>query len=173
MEETNRKDYVIVTDSTADLSPELIQQLEIKVIPLQFVIDDHTYLNYPDGREMSEKAFYQMLRNQKTATTVQINVSRFLEFFEPILQEGKDILYIAFSSGLSGTYHSSLMAREELETKYPERRIYICDSLAASMGEGLLVYHAVMEKRKGKDIEDVYQWVDGHKKKSVPLVYGR
>ena len=164
MEETNRKDYVIVTDSTADLSPELIQQLEIKVIPLQFVIDDHTYLNYPDGREMSEKAFYQMLRNQKTAITVQINVSRFLEFFEPILQEGKDILYIAFSSGLSGTYHSSLMAREELEKKYPERRIYICDSLAASMGEGLLVYHAVMEKRKGKDIEDVYQWVDGHKK---------
>ena len=164
MEETSRKDYAVITDSTADLSPELVRELDVEIIPLQFVIDDHTYLNYPDGRELSEKAFYQMLRQQKTATTVQVNASRFGEFFEPILQQGRDILYIAFSSGLSGTYHSSLMAREELQEKYPERRIYICDSLAASMGEGLLVYHAVMEKRKGKDISEVYQWVEDHKK---------
>lgn len=164
MEETSRKDYAVITDSTADLSPELVRELDVEIIPLQFVIDDHTYLNYPDGRELSEKAFYQMLRQQKTATTVQVNASRFVEFFEPILQQGRDILYIAFSSGLSGTYHSSLMAREELQEKYPERRIYICDSLAASMGEGLLVYHAVMEKRKGKDISEVYQWVEDHKK---------
>lgn len=164
MEETSRKDYAVITDSTADLSPELVRELDVEIIPLQFVIDDHTYLNYPDGRELSEKAFYQMLRQQKTATTVQVNASRFVEFFEPILQQGRDVLYIAFSSGLSGTYHSSLMAREELQEKYPERRIYICDSLAASMGEGLLVYHAVMEKRKGKDISEVYQWVEDHKK---------
>lgn len=164
MEETSRKYYAVITDSTADLSPELVRELDVAIIPLQFVIDDHTYLNYPDGRELSEKAFYQMLRQQKTATTVQVNASRFVEFFEPILQQGRDILYIAFSSGLSGTYHSSLMAREELQEKYPERRIYICDSLAASMGEGLLVYHAVMEKRKGKDISEVYQWVEDHKK---------
>ena len=164
MEETSRKDYAVITDSTADLSPELVRELDVEIIPLQFVIDYHTYLNYPDGRELSEKAFYQMLRQQKTATTVQVNASRFVEFFEPILQQGRDILYIAFSSGLSGTYHSSLMAREELQEKYPERRIYICDSLAASMGEGLLVYHAVMEKRKGKDISEVYQWVEDHKK---------
>ena len=164
MEETSRKDYAVITDSTADLSPELVRELDVEIIPLQFVIDDHTYLNYPDGRELSEKACYQMLRQQKTATTVQVNASRFVEFFEPILQQGRDILYIAFSSGLSGTYHSSLMAREELQEKYPERRIYICDSLAASMGEGLLVYHAVMEKRKGKDISEVYQWVEDHKK---------
>lgn len=164
MEETSRKDYAVITDSTADLSPELVRELDVEIIPLQFVIDDHTYLNYPDGRELSEKAFYQMLRQQKTATTVQVNASRFVEFFEPILQQGRDVLYIAFSSGLSGTYHYSLMAREELQEKYPERRIYICDSLAASMGEGLLVYHAVMEKRKGKDISEVYQWVEDHKK---------
>ena len=96
MEETSRKDYAVITDSTADLSPELVRELDVEIIPLQFVIDDHTYLNYPDGRELSEKAFYQMLRQQKTATTVQVNASRFVEFFEPILQQGRDILYIYF-----------------------------------------------------------------------------
>lgn len=157
------QDYVIFTDSTTDLSPELVEQLELEIIPLQFVIEDHTYLNDPDGRELSAKKFYEMLRNQKVATTVQVNASRFVERFEPYLQQGKDIVYIGFSSGLSGTFGSSVMAREELMEKYPDRRIYVADSLSASMGEGLLVYHAVMEKRKGKSAQEVYEWVEENK----------
>ncbi|MCI9272423.1 MAG: DegV family protein [Clostridiales bacterium] len=158
------QEYVIITDSTTDLSPEMVRQLELEIIPLQFVMEGHTYLNYPDGRELSEKNFYEMLRNQKVATTVQVNASRFLERFEPILQQGKDILYIAFSSGLSGTYGSAIMAREELKEKYPDRQVLVSDSLSASMGEGLLVYHAVMEKRKGKSIQEVFEWVEQNKR---------
>lgn len=157
------QDYVIITDSTTDLSPELVRQLELEIIPLQFVMEDHTYLNYPDGRELSEKKFYELLRNQKVATTVQVNASRFLECFEPFLKQGKDILYIAFSSGLSGTYGSAVMAQEELKVKYPDNQVYVSDSLSASMGEGLLAYYAVMEKRKGKSVKEVYKWVEKNK----------
>lgn len=157
------EDFVLITDSTTDLSPEMVKELELEVIPLQFVMDDHTYLNYPDGRELSEKEFYRMLREQKTATTVQVNTSRFLDCFEPFLQQGKDIVYIAFSSGLSGTYGCAMMAKEELEQKYPERRVYVADSLAASMGEGLLVFHAVRQKRLGKSAKEVYDWVEQNK----------
>jgi DegV family protein with EDD domain len=152
-------EYIVITDSTSDLTPKLVEDLSVGVIPLEFIIDNKNYMNYPDNRELSAHEFYEMLRGGKMATTVQVNTSRFLDYFEPCLQRGLDILYIAFSSGLSGTYASAVMAKQELESKYPERKIFVVDSLAASMGEGLLVYNAVMEKRKGKTVEEVYEWV--------------
>ena len=156
-------DYVILTDSNADLTPELEKELGVGIFPMEFTVEEQTYFNYPDERDLSSKTFYKMLRDGKNSKTVQGNSTRFCEFFEPYLKEGKDIVYIAFSSGLSGTYHSSTMAKKELLEKYPDRQIFISDSLAASMGEGLLVYHAVQQQRAGKTAEEVYQWVEENK----------
>lgn len=152
-------DYIIVTDSNADLTPELVEALDITLIPMEFQIDEKIYYNHPDGREMGFSDFYNLLRQGKVATTAQINFIRYTEIFEPILKAGKDLLYICFSSGLSGSYNSALAAAQGLRESYPDRKIVVTDSLSASMGEGLLVYLAVQEKKKGKAIEEVEQWL--------------
>lgn len=153
------RDYILMTDSTIDLTPEMIAELKLKVIPLQFTMDDTTYTDYNDHREMSCPDFYNHLKNGKLPTTSLINTSRFIDFFEPELKNGKDILYICFSSGLSGTYNSSRLAVEELSDKYPDRIIKTVDSKAATMGEGLLVYLASKQKESGQSLDEVYQWV--------------
>lgn len=155
--------YRIITDSTGDLTPELIRDLQLTVIPMEFTIDGKSYRNYPDGHEMSAKAFYHLLRAGKTSTTSQINAHEFMDWADPILQAGEDILYLAFSSGLSGTCQSAYMAKEELSARYPDRKIYVVDSLAASMGEGLLAYYASKMQLEGKTIDEVYQWLQDNK----------
>lgn len=153
-------DYRIITDSTTDLSPEMIADLDITIIPLEFSIEGNRHLDYADGRDMDIKQFYSLVRSGQMSTTGQVTVARFTDVFEPLLKDGHDILYIAFSSGLSGTSSSAQVAAEELAEKYPERKIYSVDSLAASMGEGLLVYNAVMQKRVGLNIEELKAWVE-------------
>ena len=155
--------YRIITDSTGDLTPELIRDLQLTVIPMEFTIDGKSYRNYPDGHEMSAKAFYHLLRAGKTSTTAQINAHEFMDWADPILQAGEDILYLAFSSGLSGTCQSAYLAKEELSARYPDRKIYVVDSLAASMGEGLLAYYASRMQMEGKTIDEVYQWLQDNK----------
>ncbi len=152
-------EYVIFTDSTTDLSPELIRELQAEVIPLCYMMGGNTYHNIPGGGEMSVEAFYERLRNGEMSTTAQINSEEFIQYFSPSLESGKDILYLAFSSGLSGTCHSAVLAKEELEKKYPGRRVEVFDTLCASMGEGLLVYHAARLKQAGKDMDEVLSWL--------------
>ncbi len=156
-------DFKIITDSTTDLTPELVEELDVHVIPMEFVFGDEVYHNYPDAREMSSPEFFRRLKNGEIAKTNQINTVTFLETFEPYLQEGKDVLYIGFSSALSGTFTRALEAIEELKKAYPERKILAADTLAYSMGEGLLVYYAVQEKKKGASIEQVAAWVNHHR----------
>ena len=151
--------YQIITDSTADLTPELIEELDIQVIPLCYIIDGKTYHNIPGGGEMSEPEFYAKLRAGGTSTTTQVNSEEFLQVFTPLLESGKDVLYIAFSSGLSGTCQSALLARNELKERFPERKLEVVDSLCASMGEGLLVYHAATLRQEGKSLEEVAAWL--------------
>ena len=153
------KNYVIVTESTTDLTQDLVNELGIKIIPMVFGFENESYLNYPDNREMDIHKFYERVKAGERSTTALINSKTFEEYFEPILKSGDDILYIGFSSGLSGTYNSSLIAAEELKQKYPDSKIVCIDTLAASMGEGLLVYHAVKLKQQGKNIEQVSQWL--------------
>ena len=153
------KNYVIVTESTTDLTQDLVNELGITIIPMVFGFENESYLNYPDNREMDIHKFYERVKAGERSTTALINSKTFEEYFEPILKSGDDILYIGFSSGLSGTYNSSLIAAEELKQKYPDSKIVCIDTLAASMGEGLLVYHAVKLKQQGKDIEQVSQWL--------------
>ncbi len=153
-------DYVIVTDSSCDLSAEMADELELSVLPLSFSIGGKEYLNYLDGREMPVIEFFRRLRLGEPASTAAVNVDAFVREMEPILQSGKDILNIAFSSGLSNTCHAAQMACAELAEKYPERKVVAVDSLSASLGQGMLIYYAVQKKRAGLTIEQLRDWVE-------------
>lgn len=152
-------EYQIITDSTTDISPEMIAELDLQVIPMCYMLEGRTYHNIPGGGEMTDHEFYELLRAGKMSTTAQINSEEFIAQFTPFLEEGKDVLYLAFSSGLSGTCQSAFLAKKELEEKFPERRVEVFDTLCASMGEGLLVYHAAMLKKAGRDMDEVLSWL--------------
>ena len=155
--------YVIVTDSSADLSAQMAEKAGVQVLPLRFTVGGKTYYNWPDNREMDPKVFYRMLRVGEVATTAAVNISQYLDMLEPILQSGTDVLVLSFSSGLSATYDSSRLAAEELREKYPQRKIFAVDTLCASLGQGLLVWHAAQLKDQGKSIEEVRDWVEENK----------
>ena len=148
-------DYVLLTDSSADLTDALVKELGVEVLPLSFTMRNKTYRNWPDNREIDPKDFYRQLREGEMATTSAVNVSDFTETIEPHLKEGRDVLVVAFSSGLSATYNSSAIAAEELREKYPERKIYTVDTLCASLGQGLFVYLCAQEQKKGRTIDEV------------------
>ena len=156
-------EFIIVTDSSADLDTGMARELDVQVLPLGFVLEDHTYYNYPDNREMDPHVFYDRLRRGEVATTNAVNVAQYTETLEPLLQAGQDVLVLAFSSGLSTTYNSSAIAVEELSAKYPERKLYTVDTLCASLGQGLLVWYAAQQRNKGWSIEEVRDWVEEHK----------
>lgn len=153
-------DYVIFTDSSCDLSDEMARELELTVLPLAFNLSGEEYYNYPDGRDLSFPDFYARIRGGESCTTSAVNVESFASAMRPILESGKDVLCLAFSSGLSNTYNAAKLACEELAVNYPERKIFAVDTLCASLGQGLLVYLAVQEKRKGKTIEEVRNWAE-------------
>lgn len=156
-------EYVILTDSGCDLTDALAKELELTVLPLSVTVNGKEYHNYLDEREISHKDFYALLRDGNTGKTSAINLDTFKGAMEAILKEGKDILYLGFSSGLSGTYQVGALAADELAEKYPDRKILTADTLCASLGQGLLVYHAVQQKRAGKTIEEVQQYVLDHR----------
>ena len=136
--------YRIMTDSTTDLTPDILDELRLEVIPLTFLLNGKEYQDRPYGLEMPAKEFYKAIREGAMPTTSQVTPDRFCEAFEPILKSGEDILYLAFSSGLSGTCNAAMIAAEDLAERYPDRRVIVIDTLAASMGEGLLVYFCLL-----------------------------
>lgn len=156
-------DYVIFTESTSDLSPKLIKEIDVEILPMEFTVGDKSYYNYPDEREISSHEFYERLREGESSTTFQIAPATFSNAFEPILQSGRDILYIAFSSGLSGTYNNACLTAKDLSQKYSQQKLLVVDSLAASMGQGLLVYLAAKKRDEGLDIETLAQWIRDHR----------
>ena len=154
--------YVIMTDTTADLPESYIKEHELAILSLSYTIDGTTYdrENPLDVRE-----FYAKMRGGSMPTTAQVNPEQAKEAFKACLEQGKDVLYIAFSSGLSGTYGSAVIAARELEEdgEFPERKVIVIDSLSASLGEGLLVHKAVMLKEAGKSLDEVADWVEQNK----------
>ena len=156
-------EYVIVTDSSADLTAGMAEELGVEVLPLSFMVKGQTYRNYPDNREMDPGAFYAMLRAGEMATTAAVNVADYTSVLEPLLEQGKDVLVLAFSSGLSATYQSSVIAVEELRARFPERKIFTVDTLCASLGQGLLVYLAAKKQQAGASIEEVRDWAEENK----------
>lgn len=159
------QEYIIMTDSSCDLPAAQAQELELHVIPLTVILDGRQYLNYLDERELTIKKCYAMLRDGRTATSAAVNVEQFTEAMEPYLQQGKDILYLGFSSGLSSTYSAGVLAATQLMERYPERKIYATDTLCASLGEGMLVYLAAQQKLAGKTIQQVRDYVENTKLK--------
>ena len=148
-------DYVIFTDSTGDLTPELVEEMNVAVLPMTFMMGDQVYHNYPDNRELSPKAFYDKLRAGGSSTTSQVTMGEFTDAFTRVLEQGKDVLYLGFSSGLSGTYQASSLVAGDLSEQFPDRRILCIDSLQASMGEGLFCYLVAMFAKTGASLDEV------------------
>ncbi|MBU1145089.1 MAG: DegV family protein [Firmicutes bacterium] len=157
------KNYVIITDSCIDLPCELANELELVILPLAVNVEGKEYLNYLDERDITAKAFYQLLREHKKTSTAQATPQNFIEVLTPLLEAGNDILSISFSSQLSGTYSASLVAKKELLEKFPDRVIHTIDSTCASMGQGLLLTYAAHLKKEGKSLEEVSTWVEENK----------
>jgi DegV family protein with EDD domain len=152
-------DYVIVTDAACDLPAKMADDAGIVVVPMDLVVGDDNYKHYLDAREISCHDFYERLANGEMATTAQINPYEYTKVFEPLLQAGKDVIYLALTSGLSNTYNVSVLVGQELQEKYPERKIYCLDTLCPSGGEGFLVYHASKKKAEGMSIDELKEWV--------------
>lgn len=158
-------DYILLTDSSCDLPAEMYAELDLKYVPLTFHHNDEVYKNYHDERDIRIKDFYEQMRHGKVFKTSALNIQDFASAMEPFLTEGKDILYIGFSSGLSSTYNASETAANELKEKYPDRKIYTVDSKSASLGQGLLVYLAARQRQLGKSIEEVRDYAEEMKLK--------
>lgn len=153
-------EYVILTESSCDLTPELVAQAGVEVLPLSFTIDGKNYPHYPDARAYPIAGFYQRMREGAVAVTAAANVVELTEGMEKHLRQGRDVLFLCFSSGLSSTRDACAIAAEDLRERYPERKIYTVDTLAASGGQGLLVLLAGRKQKAGASIEEVRDFAE-------------
>lgn len=152
------RDFIILTDSSADLTEEMSLELGIRTVQLGVIVEGADPV---PNIELDVKDIYRQLRNKTTITTSAANIDQFLKEFGGILEkEDVDLLYLGFSSGLSGTYGASVVAMNELKEQYPDRKLYTVDTLCASMGQGLLVYYAAKYKQSGADIDAVKQYAE-------------
>lgn len=151
-------EYVISTCSTADLPRQHFEDRNIPFVCFHADLGGQEYLD-DLGQSISFKEFYQEMREGVITKTSQVNTEEYIEYFEPFLQEGKDILHICLSSGISGTYNAANIARDTLMEKYPDRKLYVVDSLTASAGLGLLIDELADIRDQGKTIDEAYEWV--------------
>ena len=158
--ENAMQDYVIMTDSSCDLPDELAQELQLSVLPLTFQVKGHEYANYLDGRELGFKEFYAAVRSGEQSVTSAVNMDNWMQGMRVELDQGHDILVLAFSSGLSNTYNAAQLAAKELKSVYPQRKVYVVDTLSASLGQGLLVTLATEKKKQGLTIEAVRDYAE-------------
>lgn len=154
------KDYVITVNSTVDLPVEWVQERRVPVIPLKYRIDGK---DYTDMYGLSGKVFFDKLREGHMSVTSQVNPDEAIERLEPLVKAGKDVLHLAFSSGLSGTCNSMKMAAQDLMERYPGSKVIVVDTLCACMGEGLLLYKVLQLKEQGKSIDEAAQWAEENK----------
>lgn len=155
--------YQIFTDATADLNAVMLSGLpHVEIIPMEVEIGGRTYTYGPHGN-ISVDAFYQLQKAGNFATTTQINPSTYLEYFEPCLRQGTDILYLCFTSGMSSTIQSAKLCMDELKEKYPDRTILCIDTLCASVGEGFLVREAARKQAEGLSLDQLAAWITEHR----------
>ncbi len=153
------QNFVIGTCSTSDLPRSYVETHELVVMKYTFMIDKK---EYKDG-DMDPKTFFDLEREGFMPTTSLLTPNEIMMVFDKVLSEGNDLLYIAFSSGLSGSCNNAKLVAEELREKYPERKLYVVDSLCASLGLGLLVDYAVKMRAEGKSIDETFKWVEANK----------
>ena len=158
------RSYVLTCCSTADMPVDYFNKRDIPFLCFHYLLDGE---EYPDdlGQTISFPDFYNRIAAGSMPTTSQVNLSEYLDFFGSYLNDGKDILHISFSSGLSGSYNTAVAAREQLISMYPQRKILIVDSLGASSGYGLLTDMAADMRDDGKTIEEVYEWLEENRLK--------
>ena len=155
--------FEIITDSSANLTDSLIEKYDLKIISLSYFIGEEEYLSYKEGVKTDYSEFYARIRKKEEARTSLANYEECMRVLRPIAESGRDILYIGFSSALSGTFQNVSNCMQELRTKHPDQKMLCVDSLSASMGEGLLVYHALELAQRGATIEETLEWVENHK----------
>ena len=153
--------YKIISDSSCDFTDAQYQELDVAYAPLTVTYSGESHSNFSDVAAV--KAFYDEMRNGVTATTSAVNPEGWAAVMEPALREGKDLLVMAFTSGLSTTYQSAVIAADELKEKYPDRKINVVDTLCAALGQGLLVWYACKKRDEGMSLEELTAWVEENK----------
>ena len=153
--------FKIVTDSCADFTNELYRKLDVTFAPLSVLFKGELHNNLIDEDEV--KTLYDGLREGEMPTTSAANPDNWMAVMKPVLEEGKDVLCIAFSSALSTTYQSAVIAANELAEEFPDRKIKVVDSLCAALGQGYLIYHACKKRDEGMDLEELTAWVEANK----------
>jgi len=162
------KDFVLSTNSTVDMPKEWLDENNISIMPITYTLEGVIYKDY-DGK-ITPKEFFDKLRAGAMPTTSQVNPEEAKESLKPLLEDGNDVLHLSFSSGLSGTHNMICLAVEELKEEYPDAKIYVIDSLCASMGGGLLLKKMLKLKNEGKTIEEVAKWAEDNKLKVCHFV---
>lgn len=157
-------DYIISCCSTADLTKEHFESRQINYICFHYELDGKEYVD-DLGQSMDFHEFYRAMANGATTKTSQVNADEFIEYFTPFLEQGKDILHVTLSSGISGVHNSAMVAKQDLEERFPERKIFIVDSLGASSGYGLIMDKLADLRDGGMRLEELYQWTEANKLK--------
>lgn len=150
--------YIISCCSTADLNPSFFENNKVPFACFQFFVDDVMYEDNL-GESMDFATFYQKMRDGAMTRTSQVNAESYVDMLRPYLEQGKDVIHITLSSGISGTYNSACIAQDMLSEEFPDRTIYIVDSLTGSVGYGLLVDTALAKQKEGMDIHTLNQWL--------------
>jgi len=153
--------YKIITDSSCDFTKQQYKELDITSAPLTLLYKGQSHDSFTEEKDL--KAFYDGIRAGEMPTTSAVNPEGWAGIMKPILEEGKDILCLAFTSGLSTTYQSAVIAANELKESYPDRKINVVDTLCAALGQGLLVWHACRKRSAGMSLEELTAWVEENK----------
>ena len=155
--------FAIVTDSSCNLPNSVIEQYDLHIVSLEFLVEGKPYRSYVKGEENDLKRFYTMMRNKDNITTSAATAQAWIDVIEPLLRDGQDVLTLAFSSALSITAQEAAKACQTLQQQYPERKVLCVDSLCASLGEGLLVTYACLSREAGNDITTTWEWLEDNK----------
>lgn len=154
--------YQIITDSCCDLTEEQLKSLQVSCANLTLLYNGETHSNFSDPAAV--KAFYDEIRNGTMATTAAANPMDWADLMLPVVKDGRDVLVLAFSSGLSTTYQSAVIASKHMQENYPDRKVIVVDTLCAALGQGLLVYLACKKRDEGMSIEELAAWLEEHKR---------
>lgn len=158
-------DYIFMTDVSADIPAQMASDLHVEVIPMDIQLGDKTYLHYADARMLSLEEFYAEVKKGTEVKTTQINYDNFTRYFERYLKAGKDVIYTGISTGLSGTFNTCQIAVNDLQEKYPDRKIYVIDSKCDSAGLAYLVYHAGQKYNEGATIDELKEFIEEFRNK--------
>lgn len=163
-------DFILSATSSVDLSIEELYKEDIRWIGYPYQVDDKEYID-DLGKTISLDDFYEKMIDGASVSTSQITFVRYMEYFESLLKEGKDILHVCLSSGITGEYQQALMAKKELEEKYPERKIFVLDSLVGTAGQGMIVLALNELRKEGKSIDEVYEWGMNNRLKMNTMIF--